>query len=52
MNSYNHILVLLGVVDSAVDCQVAEVRAREVTGMFNVENGLSIVQSGKKEASK
>ena len=33
---------LLGVVDSAADRQVAEVRAREVTGVFEVENGLSV----------
>ena len=44
--------MLLGIVDSAADRQIAEVRAREVTGVFEVENGLSIVQSGKKGASK
>jgi hyperosmotically inducible protein len=32
--------MLLGVVDSAADRQVAEVRAREVNGVFEVENGL------------
>jgi len=32
--------MLLGVVDSAVDRQVAEVRAREVSGVFEVENRL------------
>jgi osmotically-inducible protein OsmY len=32
--------MLLGVVDSAADRQIAEVRAREVTGVFGVENGL------------
>ena len=32
--------MLLGVVDSAVDRQIAEVRAREVSGVFEVENGL------------
>ena len=34
--------MLLGVVDSAVDRQIAEVRAREVTGVFEVDNSLSI----------
>jgi hyperosmotically inducible periplasmic protein len=32
--------MLLGVVDSAADRQIAEVRAREVSGVFAVENGL------------
>jgi hyperosmotically inducible periplasmic protein len=32
--------MLLGVVDSAADRQVAEVRAYEVSGVFEVENGL------------
>jgi len=32
--------MLLGVVDSATDRQVAEVRAREVSGVFEVENDL------------
>ena len=32
--------MLLGVVDSAADRQIAEVRARDVTGVFEVENGL------------
>src|SRR5215213_2074468 len=36
--------MLLGIVDSAADRQIAEVRAREVTGVFEVENSLSIVQ--------
>ena len=36
--------MLLGSVDSAVDRQIAEVRAREVTGVFEVENGLSVVR--------
>jgi hyperosmotically inducible periplasmic protein len=44
--------MLLGIVDSATDRQIAEVRAREVTGVFEVENSLSIVQSGKEGASK
>jgi hyperosmotically inducible periplasmic protein len=32
--------MLLGVVDSAADRQIAEVRAREVSGVFEVQNGL------------
>ena len=32
-----------GVVDSASDGQLAEVRAREVTGVFEVENSLTVV---------
>ena len=32
--------MLLGGVDSAADRQIAEVRAREVSGVFEVENGL------------
>ena len=32
--------MLLGVVDSAADRQIAEVRAREVSGVFEIENGL------------
>ena len=35
---------LLGVVDNAADRQVAEIRAREVIGVFGVENGLQIVK--------
>ena len=34
-------MTLLGVVDSAADRQIAEVRAREVSGVFEVENGLT-----------
>jgi hyperosmotically inducible protein len=34
--------MLLGVVDNASDRQIAEVRAREVTGVFEVENGLTV----------
>jgi osmotically-inducible protein OsmY len=34
--------MLLGIVDSALDRQLAEVRAREVTGVFAVENGLTV----------
>ena len=36
--------MLLGVVDSAVDRQIAEVRAREVTGVFEVENSLTVAR--------
>jgi hyperosmotically inducible periplasmic protein len=36
--------MLLGVVDSGTDRQLAEVRAREVTGVFNVENSLAVVR--------
>ena len=36
--------MLLGVVDSAVDRQLAEVRAREVTGVFEVENSLTVAR--------
>src|SRR5688500_5854815 len=36
--------MLLGVVDSAPDRQIAEVRAREVTGVFEVENGLTVAR--------
>ena len=35
---------LLGVVDNAIDRQIAEIRAREVTGVFAVENGLQVVR--------
>jgi osmotically-inducible protein OsmY len=34
--------MLLGIVDSAADREIAEVRTREVTGVFEVENSLSI----------
>src|SRR3982750_3575401 len=44
--------MLLGIVDSAVDRQIAELRAREVTGVFDVENSLSVVRSGKEGGSK
>ena len=36
--------MLLGVVDSAADRQIAEVRAREVTGVFEVENSLAVAR--------
>ena len=35
---------LLGIVDSAADRLIAEVRAREVTGVFEVENSLTVVR--------
>jgi hyperosmotically inducible protein len=35
--------MLLGVVDNATDRQLAELRAREVTGVFEVENSLTVV---------
>ena len=44
--------MLLGVVDSAADRQIAEVRAREVTGVFEVENGLTVVRGAKEAASR
>jgi hyperosmotically inducible protein len=44
--------MLLGEVDSAADRQIAEVRAREVTGVFEVENGLSVARSGKEGGSR
>jgi osmotically-inducible protein OsmY len=44
--------MLLGVVDSAADRQIAEVRAREVTGVFEVENGLVVARSGKESGSR
>ena len=34
--------MLLGVVDNATDRQVAEVRAREVSGVFEVDNSLDV----------
>jgi hyperosmotically inducible protein len=44
--------MLLGVVDSAADRQIAEVRAREVTGVFEVENDLTVVRAAKEAASR
>jgi len=44
--------MLLGVVDNATDRQLAEVRAREVTGVFEVENDLSVARGGQKAGSK
>lgn len=42
--------MLLGEVDSAADRQIAEVRAREVTGVFGVENDLTV--AGQRGTSK
>jgi hyperosmotically inducible periplasmic protein len=39
--------MLLGIVDNASDRQLAEVRAREVTGVFEVENGLAVARQGQ-----
>jgi hypothetical protein len=36
--------MLLGAVDNTVDRQLAEVRAREVTGVFEIENSLAVVR--------
>ena len=36
--------MLLGVVDSAADRQIAEVRAREVSGVFELENSLVVAK--------
>jgi hyperosmotically inducible protein len=44
--------MLLGVVDSAADRQIAEVRAREVTGVFEVENELAVVRAAKEAGSR
>jgi len=44
--------ILLGVVDTAADRQIAEVRAREVTGVFEVENGLIVAGRGQDGAVK
>ena len=40
------------VVDTAADRQIAEVRAREVTGVFEVENGLIVAGRGQDGAVK
>jgi hypothetical protein len=44
--------MLLGVVDNAADRQVAQVRAREVTGVFNVENDLTVARASKESGSR
>ena len=36
--------MLVGVVDNAADRQIAEVRAREVTGVFGIENNLTVAR--------
>jgi hyperosmotically inducible protein len=36
--------MLLGVVDNAADRQIAELRAREVTGVFDVDNALTVAR--------
>ena len=40
-------IMLLGVVDNASDRQLAEVRAREVTGVFEVENSLIVAHDAE-----
>jgi osmotically-inducible protein OsmY len=45
-------ITLLGVVNNASDRQLAEFRAREVTGAFDVENSLTVVGEGQEEAHK
>jgi len=42
--------MLLGIVDNAGDRQLAEVRAREVTGVFEVENSLSVAGERQERA--
>jgi len=44
--------MLLGVVDSAADRQIAEVRAREVSGVFGIENDLVVAGQGEEGASR
>ena len=44
--------ILLGAVANAADRQLAEVRAREVTGVFEVENGLTVVGAAKESRSR
>jgi osmotically-inducible protein OsmY len=43
---------LLGVVESAAHRQIAEVRAREVTGVFEVENDLTVVRAATEARSR
>ena len=43
---------LVGVVDSPVDRQLADVRAREVSGVFAVENRLTVAGRGQEGADK
>ena len=44
--------MLLGVVDNSTDRRLAEVRAREVTGVFSVENDLDVAGRGQEGPSK
>jgi hyperosmotically inducible periplasmic protein len=44
--------ILLGVADSAADRQIAEARAREVTGVFDVENDLTVARAANEAGSK
>jgi osmotically-inducible protein OsmY len=44
--------MLLGVVDNASDRQLAEVRAREVTGVFEVENSLIVAREADEGSGK
>jgi Predicted periplasmic or secreted lipoprotein len=48
----NSSTTLFGVVDSAIDRQLAEVRAREVSGVFGVENHLKIARREQEGASR
>ena len=43
---------LFGVVDNAGDRQIAEVRAREVTGVFSVENDLVVAKKDNKNTGE
>ena len=43
---------MLLAVDSAADRQIAEVRAREVTGVFKVENDLTVIRAAKEAGSR
>ena len=44
--------MLLGVVDNASDRQLAEVRAREVTGVFEVENSLDVARDAQEGSAR
>jgi osmotically-inducible protein OsmY len=44
--------MLLGVVDNASDRQLAGVRAREVTGVFEVENSLMVASDAEEGSVK
>jgi hyperosmotically inducible protein len=44
--------MLLGVVDNASDRQLAEVRAREVTGVFEVENSLIVAREAQEGSAR